>query len=176
MKTSPAGLLFLAKWEGEVDRAYYDVAHVLTIGIGHAVKPGDPYTPTSTITHQQALDLLAHDVAWAEDAVNGLVKVPLTQNQFDAIVDFTFNCGAGSLAKSAILAQINAGNVTAAVPHFLDWDHVTVNGQLVENQGLKRRRITEQNLFLTPDAPAVVPPPDDGDPVTKVDPPDQKVA
>lgn len=159
MKTSPAGLLFLAKWEGEVDHAYYDVAHILTVGIGHVIKPGDTVDGAvigdhvgDPITHQEALDLLAHDVAWAEDAVNHLVTIPLNQNQFDALVDLTFNIGAGAFAKSALLAQINAGNVIAAAAHFTDYDHAVEGGKFVEDQGLKRRRITEQNLFLTPDA------------------------
>lgn len=175
MKTSPAGLLFVAKWEGEVDHVYKDVAGVLTIGFGHALKAGDGFSPTSTLTHQQALDLLAHDVSWAEDAVNGLVKVPMTQNQFDALVDFTFNCGSGALARSAVLSELNAGNAPGAAAHFPDWAHAMEGGKLVVDQGLLRRRMSEQRIFLTPDAPAIVPPaPPSEDPVTKVDPPDQK--
>lgn len=151
MKTSPNGVRILSGEEGERDHEYTDVAGVPTIGFGHAIKPGEPYGPGSVITHQQALDLLAKDIGWAEDAVNRDVTVALSQNQFDALVSFTFNDGAGALRESAVLSHLNAGDYAGAAAHFVDWDHDMRGGKLVVDPGLLARRQAEAALFNTPD-------------------------
>lgn len=153
MKTSPAGVLFISRAEGEVDHPYKDVAGIHTIGFGHVIRPGEPYGPGTVITHQQALDLLAKDIGWAEDAVRADVTVPLTQNQWDSLVSFTFNDGSGALKQSAILSHLNAGDYEGAAAHFVDWDHDMRGGKLVVDPVLLARRKAEAALFLKPDAP-----------------------
>ena len=150
MKTSPAGLEFITRQEGCVLHVYKDQVGVLTVGVGHALRPGESFP--DGITHDEALTLLAADVSTCECAVNAFVDVPITQNQFDALVDFTFNCGAGALHVSSVLAKLNAGDVTGAADALLLWDKGKVGGQLVELPVLLSRRKAERELFLSPDA------------------------
>lgn len=149
MKTSQAGLKFIAQNEGTVLHVYLDSRGLPTIGVGHLIRPGEQFT---TITEQQALDLLAIDVGNAEHAVNSNVTVELTQNQFDCCVDFTFNCGGGAFASSTFLKKINAGDVQGAADSILMWD---------KPREIMGRRHRERTLFLTPDpnvAPEQTPP------------------
>jgi lysozyme len=148
MKASDLCLHFIAGQEGFRASAYFDVAGVWTVGYGHVVRHGDPID----VTQDQALAILRHDMAAAESAVNADVRVSLTQHQFDALVSFTFNAGTGALAISGLLVDLNKGDIQAAADQFLVWDHARVAGQLVEVEGLKRRRTAERTMFLTPDA------------------------
>src|SRR5579864_8252343 len=90
MKISSIGLDLITRFEGFRAAPYNDAGKEPTIGFGHLIKPGEQFT---TITRNQALDLLTKDVHFAEDAVNTLVKVRLTQDQFDALTSFVFNTG-----------------------------------------------------------------------------------
>jgi lysozyme len=158
VKTSADGLAFIAKWEGCVLTAYYDVAHVLTIGVGHVITQADRdqrgWGEGTTITHDEAMALLAQDVGTAETAVNQLVSAPLSQHAFDALVDFCFNDGTGALAKSALLHLLNAGDTAGAAAEFPKWCHAVEGGKLVEDDGLLARRKAEAAMFLTPDTPS----------------------
>jgi len=147
MKTSSAGLSLIAKFEGEVLHPYKDIAGVLTIGIGHAIRAGESF-PTM-ITHVQAIELLGKDVIIAECAINKQVKVPLTQDQFDALVSFTFNLGTGALASSTLLKLLNQGNYQGAADQFLVWCKAVINGRPTINVGLQKRRQAERAVFLT---------------------------
>lgn len=151
MKTSQAGLEFIAREEGEVLRTYIDVAGKPTIGVGHLLRPGESYP--NGITKEKSRELLAQDVKIAEAQVTSLVTVPMTQNMFDALVSFTFNCGGGALKKSSILRLTNAGDLTAAADAFLLWNKATdpKTGQLVVVKGLTNRRLREKALFLKKD-------------------------
>ncbi len=151
MKTSAAGLSFIARWEGEVLRVYRDAAGISTIGVGHRIREGESFP--DGITHEQAMDLLAGDVVTAESAVNAHVLVELSQNAFDACVSFTFNCGGGAFAQSSLLAFINRGDMQSAARGFLLWDkrRDPATGALVEDRGLLARRAAERDLFLKPD-------------------------
>lgn len=119
--------------------AYSDVKGVLTIGYGHTgnVRPGQ------TITQAQAEDFLVQDMAAAADAVNRLVQVKLTQNQFDALVDFVFNEGQGHFAGSTLLKLLNQRNYQAAAGQFRVW---CMAGGVVL-QDLVNRRAAERALF-----------------------------
>lgn len=148
MKTTPATVEQISTYEHLMLELYNDADHNATIGYGHLVHMG-PINGTegeftSGITKERALELLAHDVGWAEQTVMHQVTVPLNQNQFDALVSFTFNVGIGSEAHSTLIKQVNMGHVLLAGDEFLKWDHV--NG--VANLGLLRRRQAEQALFL----------------------------
>jgi lysozyme len=81
-----------------------------------------------------------------------MVTVPLTQNQFDALVDFAYNAGAANLRSSTLLRLLNSGDYAGASGQFIRWNKATSNGQLIVLPGLTRRRTAEAQLFNTPDA------------------------
>lgn len=154
MKTSKKGLKFITQWEGTFLEAYRDVAGVLTIGVGHTSAAGSPTVyEGQTITQTQSDQILASDLKKVEDNVNRLVKVKLTQNQYDVLVSFDFNTGA--LAKSSALRYLNEGNYEQAAINLTLYNKARVNGQLKVVQGLVNRRTAEKKLFLTPDSTAV---------------------
>lgn len=132
--------------EGRVLSAYPDPGTggaPWTIGYGHTegVKQGD------ICTDAQADAWLIGDLAFAEHAVNRLVTVPLSQHQFDALVDFTFNLGVSSLAKSTLLAKLNAGDYAGADAEFAKW--VRGGGRVLP--GLVKRRALEAAWFNVKD-------------------------
>ena len=141
MHLSPAGLDLLKKSEGFRDHVYADIAGFRTIGFGHRLAPSEAY-PTG-ITLPQGEAILARDLAIAEAAVDRMVKVQLTQGQFDALVDFVFNLGAGRLASSTLLSYLNGGNGDAAAWQLLAWDHAGSQ----EIAALKARREAEFALW-----------------------------
>lgn len=155
MKTSDKGRKFIEGFEGLILQAYDDhndhvvpeggvPIGVLTIGYGHTDAAGPPKVYVGQkITQAEADKFLATDLSAVENEVNHLVKVPLNQDQSDALVSFQFNTGA--LGKSTLLKQLNSGNYTSAADDFLAWDHA--GG--VELAGLKRRRVAERAMFLT---------------------------
>jgi len=132
--------------EGRVLSAYPDPGTggtPWTIGYGHieGVKQGD------ICTDAQADAWLISDLAFAEHAVNRLVTVPLSQHQFDALVDFTFNLGVSSLAKSTLLAKLNSGDYAGADAEFAKW--VRGGGRVLP--GLVKRRALEAAWFNVKD-------------------------
>jgi len=141
MHLSPAGLSLLKKSEGFRDRVYADVAGFQTIGFGHRLSPNEAFP--GGISLSQGEDLLRQDLAIAEAAIARLVKVPLTQGQFDALVDFVFNLGAGHLASSTLLGYLNTGKYDAAAWELLAWDHAGSR----EIASLKARREAEFQLW-----------------------------
>jgi lysozyme len=147
MKLSKRGLNLIKEFEDCKLRAYLDAVQVLTIGYGHTkgVKRGQ------TITQKEADRLLAEDVAEFEEGVNDAVKVPLTQNQFDALVVFSFNVGTGALKRSTLLKKLNAKNYVGAADELLKWNKA--GGKVL--RGLTRRRQAERKLFLESATPAV---------------------
>jgi lysozyme len=148
MRFSAEGLQLLKKSEGFRSHIYQDVAGIPTIGYGHQLLHGESYP--NGITEEQALAILASDVQKAEQRVADLVKVPLMQGQFDALVDFVFNLGSGRLAASTLLKMLNASNYAGAAQQLLKWDH----SGAVEVAGLKTRREAEAKLWLQDSPPA----------------------
>lgn len=142
MKLGKQGLELLKKFEGCELSSYRCIAGVWTIGYGHT---GLDVVENMTITQEQADALLRKDIAKFENSVNSLVKVDINQNQFDALVSFTYNCGAGALKSSTLLKKINAKDFKQAALEFLKWDKC--NGKSLA--GLTRRRIAEKELFET---------------------------
>jgi lysozyme len=140
LQLGAAGRKLIQSFEELRLTAYPDSRGIPTIGWGHTagVKLGD------SCTAEQADDWFTQDTHEAVMAVLRSVDVPLTQNQFDALVSFTFNVGEGSEAHSTLVRLLNAHDYDGAAQQFLVWDHV--NG--VVNAGLARRRAAEQALFL----------------------------
>lgn len=143
MKASKNILDFIASHEGFRSKIYKDPYGYDTIGYGHLLKEGEHEIFKNGITKEQALELLKKDIYDAEKSVNLSVKVPLTQNQFDALVSFTFNVGSGNLRKSTLLKKLNEGDYRGAADQFLRW---IGNPPL---PGLQRRRAEERKIFLT---------------------------
>jgi lysozyme len=141
MKLSAEGLDLIKRSEGFRSRTYFDAAGFPTIGYGHRLEPTESYP--GGITDPQAEVILLWDVHEAEQAVERLVRVPLTQGQFDALVDFTFNLGSARLACSALLKELNAGHFDLAAAELLRWDH---SGS-AEIASLKARRQAEFALW-----------------------------
>lgn len=141
MKISTAGLSLIKSFEGCELKAYICPAGVLTIGYGST---GPHVKPGQTITEAEAEALLLKDLVRFEKAVNELVKVPMTQGAYDALVSFTFNCGEGAFAESTLLRKLNAGDDpnTTAKTELPRW---TNNGLA----GLVRRRAAEVELFCS---------------------------
>jgi lysozyme len=140
MKISKKGLDLIKEYEGLELKAYKDSVGVLTIGYGST---GSHVKPGMTITAQEAEALLLKDVERFEEGVSAAVKVPLNQNQFDALVSFSFNLGLGSLQKSTLLRKLNAGDYAGAQAEFKRWNKA---GGIVL-RGLVRRRASEALLF-----------------------------
>jgi lysozyme len=137
---SEKGLALTQQFEGLRLTAYQDSVGVWTIGYGHT---GADVHSGLTITQEQASAFLLQDVASAVATVNRLVTVALTQNQFDALVDFVFNAGSGSFAGSTLLRELNASKIEAAAAQFSRW--VYAGGK--ELPGLVKRRNAEADLF-----------------------------
>ena len=153
MKLSENGFKIIKNFEGLRLDAYRDVAGVWTIGYGSTryhdgklVKPGDKLAGII-----QADALFSNTLGQYENAVNRSVKVPLTQNQFDALVSFTYNEGAGALHGSSLLLLLNDKDYEGAACHFMLWDKITdpKTGKKVVCDTLVQRRKEESQLFLT---------------------------
>jgi len=149
---SPAGLEFIARWEGFRAYPYNDVANHATIGFGHLLHHG-PVTKADMakypngLSRDQALALLRKDVGRFEKAVRDLVKVPLTPNQFDVLVSFVFNLGPGALAQSTLLRQLNKGDYKCVPSELLKWVNITKGGKLERVEGLVNRRMQEGKMW-----------------------------
>ncbi len=141
MHLSEDGLELIKRSEGFREHLYLDVAGFPTIGYGHLVKAPESFP--NGIAEPHAASILATDVQQAEQAVSRMVKVALTQGQFDALVDFCFNLGAGRLAASTLLRELNAGHHETAAQQLLSWDRAAG----VVNYGLKARREAELKLW-----------------------------
>ena len=143
MKTSASGELKIRDREGQRLVAYYDTEGVLTIGVGHTGRMSDPkVTAGMTITQAQCDALLAADLAPVEAAINKALKVPVSQNEFDAMVSLWFNA-VGYVSTSAIIKRLNLGDIAGAAAGF-DAYHKPAS--------IIGRRNGEKAQFLEPDA------------------------
>ena len=140
MQYSGSGLTLTENSEGCVLIPYRDSGGKWTDGFGntHGVIPNGP-----AITMAQAVAQLQANIQTSVNDVNLLVTVALTQGEFDALVDFDFNCGRGNLANSSLLRLLNSGNVAAAAEEFEKWDRCA--GKVLA--GLLRRRQAEAKEF-----------------------------
>lgn len=144
MLFSEKGKKFIQNFEGCRLKAYLCPSGKATIGYGHTsgVKLGQ------VITQAEADMLFNQDIALFENAVNSLVKVDLSQNQFNALVSFVYNCGIGNFRSSTLLKLLNQGDYKGASKQFLRWNKITKNGKLVPCEGLTNRRNAEMEMFL----------------------------
>lgn len=141
MNISQKGIDLIKNFEGCRLTAYRCPANILTIGYGHT---GSDVVIGQKITQEQAEKLLKSDLLVHCNNVSRLVKVPLTQNQFDALVSFEFNVGYGNFASSTMLKLLNQKKYREAAAQFDRW--VYANRKVLA--GLVKRRAAEKNLFL----------------------------
>jgi len=149
-RLSDRGVDFIARFEGFRGTLYNDPAGHCTIGYGHLVQRGgcdgsEPAELRAGISRQRAAQLLRTDAAVAEGAVRDSVRVDLTQQQFDALVSFTFNVGAGAFRRSTLLQRLNARAYEAVPEELRRW--VTAGGRRLP--GLVARRTAEAKLFTS---------------------------
>ncbi len=147
MKTSSKGKAIIKQYEGFRAKPYLCPARVPTIGYGATYyTDGRKVTlKDAPISEADADKLLDKMLVKYEDAVNRYVQVPITQNQFDALVSFCYNLGQEALRKSTLLKKLNNKDYKGAADAFLNW--VYASGKKL--QGLVNRRTDERKLFLS---------------------------
>ena len=128
-------------FEGFREYPYTCPGGALTIGYGTTIKPGQH----TSITKEQAEAILRKSISGFERSIKKLVKVPLNQNQYDALVSFTYNVGAGALQRSTLLKKLNDRDHQDAADELLRF--TKSNGKVL--QGLVKRREKERTLFLS---------------------------
>lgn len=146
MQLSANGLHFLKNQEGVRLKVYKCAAGKDTIGVGHCLSEAEKESGAfkDGITLAQAEALCLKDCEHYLKAIAQLVKVPLSQNQVDALLSFTFNLGINALGQSTLLKKLNRRDYRGAADEFLRWD--MCNGKHLE--GLQKRRQRERDLFL----------------------------
>jgi len=137
-----AGLNMITQWEGIVNCYYIDVTGHPTICIGHLVTNGQ-YHPGECLTTAQCQALLKRDISSYINCVRDYITAPLNQNMFDALVDFTYNLGCGTLIDSTLRKDLNRGDYSAVCGQLKEY----VYSSGVYLQGLANRRAAECNLF-----------------------------
>lgn len=144
MKLSNEGRMLIERHEGRRNTAYRDAAGLWTIGIGHLIKPAEAYMRDSILTDAQINELFAADVLWAEQAVERLFPKVKRQNQFDALVSFTYNLGEGAVRNGTLDDLINQGASPEAIS--AKWMEYTRAGDRVV-AGLVTRRTAEVKYY-----------------------------
>ena len=140
MAIANSTLDFITKEEGFRNKAYKDSKGLLTIGVGHLIKTDEEHLLNETLTDEQVKELLKSDLKWCSEAVESSVRVPLTQNQYDALYSLCFNIGETNFRKSTVVKRINENDLKGAADAILMWNKPAV---------LQKRRERERALFLT---------------------------
>ena len=143
IQLSSRGLNLIKQFESFSSVGYVCPGGIHTIGYGHVIKKGETFP--QPLSESEAETLLLQDVMGATHAVGRLIKVPLTQGQFDALVSFTFNCGAGALQRSTLRACVNRQEHWQVPTELLKWTHSC--GKSLP--GLMRRRMAEALLYVS---------------------------
>ena len=133
---SDKGIEMLKRSEGVELRPYKDTTGKWTVGVGHLMLPNDEMKDYSEV---EVNTMLKSDLKLAEDTINRLVLVPLTQTEFDALVHFTFNVGIRAFKLSTLLRKLNNKQYIGAANEFMAW---------TKQKELIGRRKKERNLFL----------------------------
>lgn len=145
MRISQVGIDLIKEFEGLKLETYVCSGGKNTIGYGTTKINGVNVKKGMTISVEQAEEFLKKDLEVFENAVKSAVKLPINQNQFDALVSFTYNLGGGNLNRSTLLRKLNAGDIQGAADEFLKWNKA--GGKVLK--GLERRRRAERKLFLS---------------------------
>ena len=142
MKTGEKGLNLIKKFEGFSDKEYICPARKPTIGYGHVILPSEHFP--SSITKEEAEILLKNDLVSREKSLNILIKVVITQNQFDALISLIYNIGIENFKQSTLLKFINDKLFDKIPDQFRRWKYINK----VISKGLLNRREEEIKLWL----------------------------
>lgn len=134
---------FITKEEGCVLHIYRDVAGYPTIGVGHLIRKGEDFS--QGLTQEGAEELLRKDLLYTAASIMRLITVPLSDNQYSALLSFTFNVGTGALQASTLRSKLNREEYAGASEEFQKW--CWAGGKKLK--ALYNRRIRERNLFLS---------------------------
>ena len=146
MSVSDKGVDLICEFEGKRLAAYDDGVGVWTIGFGTIKYPdGNRVKKGDACTLEQAKEYMRHDLIEFEHTVNSSVKVPLNQNQFDALVSLAYNIGSNAFKSSTLVKKLNTGDYRGAADQFNVW----INAGGKRMQGLVNRRDREKLLFLS---------------------------
>lgn len=147
MEISRKGIDLIKSFEGFRPKMYLDSANLPTIGWGTLIdEEGEKWLLTATINELTAENLLRLDIIIFEKRLALLIKKPLTQNQYDAIVSFAYNVGTAAVRKSTLLIKLNKNpNDPTIRNEFMKW--IRAGGK--ENKGLKNRRAKEADLYFS---------------------------
>ena len=140
MAITKSTLSYITEEEGKRNKAYKDTKGLWTIGVGHLIRPGEEHLITATLSDEEVEELLRSDLKWCSEAVEGAVKVPLAQAQFDALYGLCFNIGGTAFKNSTVVRRLNAGDYKGAADAILMWNKPAV---------LEKRRKRERELFLS---------------------------
>lgn len=145
MKTSQGMKELIARFEGLRLKAYKCPAGIWTIAFGATTFNGKRVTEGLVITKEQAYEQLERDLAVFENGVERLVSKPINQDQFDALVSFSFNLGLGSLSRSSVLRKVNADPSDPTIrDSFAMWNKA--GGKVLA--GLVKRRKAEADWYF----------------------------
>lgn len=147
MKVSQKGVDLIKSFEGCRLKSYQDSVGIWTIGYGCITYPtGVKVREGEKCTQEEAEFFLKYEISLKSGPVSSMVTVPITQNQFDALVSFAYNCGVGALRKSTLLKKVNANpNDPSIELEFMKW--TKAGGK--ELNGLKKRRQAESDLYFS---------------------------
>ena len=140
MAITKSTLSYVIEEEGKRNKAYKDSKGLWTIGVGHLIKPDEQHLITATLTDEEVEELLRSDLKWCSEAVEGAVKVPLAQAQFDALYSLCFNIGGTAFKNSTVVKRLNANDYQGAADAILMWN---------KPPELIKRRKRERDLFLS---------------------------
>jgi lysozyme len=145
MNISENGIKNIINFEGLKLKAYKDSVGIPTIGIGTIAYPsGSKVKIGDVCTKEQAIEYLKFYMIDMEKQINSMIKVKITQNQYDALCSFCYNLGHGALKQSTLLKKINLNDFKGASDEFLKWNKA--GGKVID--GLTKRRNAEKELFL----------------------------
>jgi len=145
MQISNKGIQLIKHHEGVRNKPYRDCVGLWTVGVGHLIGDGKslPESWNKLFTTEEVDALLKQDLVRFERKVQKFCAVPLTQNQFDALISFSFNLGLGVLQRSTLRQNILRKDFKGAAEEFLKY--VRAGGKIVK--GLVTRRNDEKALF-----------------------------
>lgn len=135
----------IKQFEGFRPEAYQDSVGVWTIGYGTTIINNQPVKQGMIITQDQALQLVQQEVNKLWSKIESILKVKINDNQMNALVDFAYNLGFGSLKNSTLMRLVNESKFDEAANQFPRW--VYAGGKVLP--GLVKRREAEKQLFIT---------------------------
>jgi GH24 family phage-related lysozyme (muramidase) len=146
----PATINLVKQFEGFSPQAYLDTSGLPVVGYGQTKIHGKTVRMGQYITQAQADVALQQELAHLQKMVKSYVEVDLNPHQLGALTSLVFNAGSRILTNSTLIRKLNAGDYEGAAKEFPRWNKANKGGRLVVFPGLTRRRIAEQQLFLTP--------------------------